>query len=103
MTFEESYKFAREVVKAFLQDESQLEASNGVAIFSDESQAYPLFTFPYANLFMKESRDTLDTILNNSIREQILKRIRAKQMLVISLTGKEFVDQLTTNLIEESS
>ena len=100
MTYEESYKFARNVVEEFLQEESKIDESYGVHLYSDESQSYTLFASMYPNLFIKEWRDKLTTILNNSVREQLLKRIRDKQMLIISLTGIGFVDALTNNLID---
>lgn len=100
MTYEESYKFASNVVEAFLQEESKVDESYGVQLYSDESQSYALFVSMYPNLFIKEWRDKLTAILNNPVREQLLKRIRDKQMLIISLTGKGFVDTLTNNLID---
>lgn len=100
MTYEESYKFASNVVEAFLQEESKVDEAYGTQLYSDESQAYALFVSMYPNLFIKEWRDKLTTILDNPVREQLLKRIRDKQMLIISLTGKGFVDTLTNNLID---
>ena len=100
MTYEESYKFASNVVEEFLQEESKVDESYGIQLYSDESQSYTLFVSMYPNLFIKEWRDKLTSILNNPIREQLLKRIRDKQMLIISLTGIGFVDTLTNNLID---
>lgn len=100
MIYEESYKFASDVVEAFLQEEAKIDESNGIQLYSDESQAYTIFAFLYPNLFIKEQRDKLTDALNNSVREQLLKRIRVKQMLIISLTGKGFVGTLTNNLID---
>lgn len=100
MTYEESYKFASNVVEEFLQEESKIDESYDIQLYSDESQSYTLFVSMYPNLFIKEWRDKLTSILNNSIREQLLKRIRDKQMLIISLTGIGFVDTLTNNLID---
>lgn len=103
MTFEESYKFAHEVAGVFV-DEEEVEAkSQGTSIYDADNHVNTLLNYPYSNMFTKTSEVEVRKIFTNPIREQTLKRVRSKLLAVASLTGYKFVEQLTTNLIDEIS
>ena len=103
MTFEEAYKFAHEVAGVFV-DEEEVEAkASGTSIYDSDNHVNTLLNYPYSNMFTETSDEEVRKIFSNSIREQTLKRVRSKLLAVASLTGYKFVEQVTTNLVDEIS
>lgn len=101
MSYEEAFKYMCAVIESMLEEEDALSRTTGIdSIYTDSNPAYTVFSFMYPNLYNQEQRTKLDSVLSNSIREQLMKRIRSKQMQVVALVGNEFVDQITKNLID---
>lgn len=104
MKFEENYKLASDIADMFVNEEeslAQISAKAGTnTIFSDDHPLYAFLSFPYPNLFTKSGREKYIDISRNEIRGQHMIRIRNKCMTIISLTGIEFVNELTKNIID---
>lgn len=101
MSYEDSFKFMNEIIRAMLDDEDKLARTTGTSSVNESSHpACSLFTFMYANLYNPAQQDKYDQIIGNPIREQLMKRIRTAQMRVVAMVGKKFVDQITENLID---
>jgi len=101
MSYEEAFKYMHAVIEAMLEEEDTLsKTTSGDSIYVDSNPAYTVFSFMYPNLYNKEQQDKLDSTFGNVIREQLMKRVRSKQMQVVALTGNEFVERITKNLID---
>lgn len=102
MSFEESYKFATDMANMFITEEEIISKNvdKTTTIYSNDHPLYSLMSFVYPNLFIESNRDEYDKIINNQIRAQQLVRIRICCLSIIALTGAEFVNKITQNIID---
>ena len=103
LSYEEKFGLLTEGIKKFLEteDKAALAGTNDLpkTIYDYKHPVYNLFGSVYANLFVAQQREEIDKIIDNPIRDVLIKRVRGECLFFHALCGKKFVDTVTSNLI----